>query len=185
MTTPAHLGGSYLDHPDVYTFMPDVWDRLVLDYRVRSVLDVGCGAGFSTAWFLERVGRVLGIEGDRAAFAVRRCDPIILHDFAAGPFVPVDRYDLAWCAEFVEHVEERFIPHWMAALQRCRYVAMTFATPGQGGHHHVCERDEAFWLERFAAANFEHVAEETARLRASSRGETWGRRTLTFFRNRA
>jgi SAM-dependent methyltransferase len=184
--TPDHLGGSLT--PDSHTFMPDVWSRLIQDYAIRSMIDVGCGPGYTAAWFLEhfgRAGRVLGLEGDPGALAIRRCDPIVSHDFTLGPFVPIDRYDLGWCAEFVEHVEEQFIPNWMAALRRCRYVAMTFATPGQGGHHHVCERDESFWLEQFTAADFDHVPEETARLRASSRGEPYGRRTLTFFRNRA
>ena len=62
-------------------------------------------------------------------------------------------------------------------------VAMTFATPGQGGHHHVNEQPESYWLAKFAAAGFEHVPEETAKMRATDKGAAWGRRTLTFFRN--
>lgn len=185
MTTPAHLGGSHVTQVDAYTFLPDIWDRLIARYKIASVLDVGCGSGFSTKWFIDHGLRALGIEGDPACLAARRCDTIFNHDFTIGPFVPVEQWDLGWTAEFVEHVEEQFIPNWMAALQRCRYVAMTFATPGQGGHHHVCERPEQFWLDRFAAAGFEHVLEETVALRATSKGETWGRPTLTFFANRA
>ncbi len=183
LPTPAHLGGAHLDKPDFYTWLPDIWERLIVAYDVRSVLDVGCGAGFSTLWLRDRVGRALGIEGDPAAFAARKTDAVVLHDFTA-PFVPVEAYDLAWCAEFVEHVEAKHMANWMAALQRARYVCMTFATPGQGGHHHVNEQTEDYWLVRFKMAGFEHVAEETARLRATSKGEPWGRPTLTFFRNR-
>ena len=184
MTTPAHLGGSHTDKPDFYTWLPDIWERLILAYDIKSVLDVGCGAGWSTAWFEKRVGRALGIEGDPAALAVRRCDPIVTHDFTAGPFVPVSDYDLGWTAEFVEHVESKYLANWMAALQRCRYVCMTFARPGQGGHHHVNEQDEPYWIAAFKQAGFEHVVEETARMRATATSETWGRPTLTFFRNR-
>lgn len=182
--TAPHLGGSYIDHPDFNTWLPDIWECLILDYQIRSVLDLGCGAGFSTAWFQARVGRVLGVEGDPAALRARRCDPIVAHDFAEGPFVPVDVYDLAWCAEFVEHVEARFMANWMATLQRCRYVCMTFARPGQGGHHHVNEQNEDYWLDRFKTAGFEHLPEETASMRATASGEAWGRPTLTLFRNR-
>jgi SAM-dependent methyltransferase len=184
-TTPAHLGGAHHDKPDFNTWMPDVWEHLVLAYQVRSVLDVGCGVGFSTSWFLGRGLRALGVEGDPAALAARRCDPIVAHDFAAGPFLPRDTYDLGWCAEFVEHVEARYRANWLAALQRCRYACITFATPGQGGHHHVNEQPESYWLETFRGAGFDHLADETARLRSTCRGgESWGRPTLTFFRNR-
>lgn len=183
-TTPSHLGGAHLDKPDWYTWLPDIWERIILEYQIKSVLDLGCGAGFSTRWFQERVSRVLGIEGDPAALAQRRCDHIIGHDFTLASYVPVDTYDLAWCAEYVEHVEAKYMYNWMAALQRCKYVCMTYATPGQGGHHHVNERDEGYWLAQFKQAGFEHVPEETARMRATATSETWGRPTLTFFRSR-
>ncbi len=184
MTTPAHLGGAHHDKPDYYTWLPDIWERLILGYGVKSVLDLGCGAGFSTAWFQARVGRALGVEGDPAALVARKCDAIVTHDYTERPFVPVDLYDLGWCAEFVEHVEAQYMANWMATLQRCRYVCMTFARPGQGGHHHVNEQDEPYWLNRFKTAGFEHVPEETERLRATGNNEAWGRPTLTFFRNR-
>jgi SAM-dependent methyltransferase len=184
-TTPAHLGGAHTDKPDFYTWLPDIWERLITGYGVESVLDLGCGAGFSTAWFARRVkGRVLGVEGDANAVAVKKCDFVVTHDYTVAPLVPHEVYDLAWCAEFVEHVEAAYMRNWMATLQRCRYVAMTFAVPGQGGHHHVNEQKEDYWLAKFKQAGFEHVAEETARLRGTAAGETWGRPTLTFFRSR-
>lgn len=181
--TPAHLGGSHITQVDFYTWLPDIWERLIVDYAIKSVIDVGCGAGFSTKWFQDRVGKALGIEGDPAALAARQCDAIVAHDYTLGPFVPLDLYDLGWTAEFVEHVEEQYIDNWMATLKRCKFVCMTWARPGQGGHHHVTEREESFWLERFWSGGFIHIPEETARMRATSKGEPWGRPTLTFFRN--
>lgn len=182
--TPPHLGGSHLDKPDFNTWVPDIWEQLIRRYEVKSVLDLGCGAGFSTAWFQGRAGRALGVEGDPNALLQRKCDAIISHDYTKGPFTPIDLYDLGWCSEFVEHVEERYMANWMATLQRCRYVCMTFAKPGQGGHHHVNEREEKYWLDRFKTAGFDHVPDETRRLRLTANGEAWGRPTLTFFRNR-
>lgn len=183
--TPPHLGGSYVTVPDQNTWMPDVWSRLIDDYSVQSVIDLGCGAGWSTEWFAARVAHVLGVEGDPAALQARRCDSIVAHDYTLGPLTTSEGYDLCWCAEFVEHVEARFEKNWLATMLRCRYVCMTFAVPGQGGHHHVNEQPESYWLRRFNEAGFEHVVTETERLRATSRGEPWGRPTLTFFQNRA
>ena len=182
--TPAHLGGSHVTQVDFYTWLPDIWERLIVGYGIKSVLDLGCGAGFSTKWFRDRVGKALGVEGDPAALAARQYDAIVTHDYTLGPFVPLDLYDLGWCAEYVEHVEAKYMANWMATLQRCRYVCITYATPGQGGHHHVNEQEEPYWLEKFLAVGFEHVPEETARLRATWKGEPWGRKTLTFFRNK-
>lgn len=179
-----HLGGSHVTQVDSYTFLPDIWARLITDHNVKSVLDVGCGSGFSTKWFIDKGLRAVGIEGDPRCMSARRCDPIIEHDFTLAPYVPRDVYDLGWCAEFVEHVEAQFMGNWMAALQKCRYVAMTFARPGQGGWHHVNEQHEPYWLDRFAAFGFDHVPEATAWMRATSNSEPWGRPTLTLFQNR-
>lgn len=180
---PPHLGGAYMDRPDPATWMPDIWERLIAEYGIRSAIDVGAGAGFTTRWLFDRLGDAVGVEGDPSAHAVKQCDGLVQHDYASGPYRPARTFDLGWSAEFVEHVEEQYIPNWMATLARCKFVVITFATPGQGGHHHVTERDESFWIERFAAHGLEHVPEETARLRATSNGEPYGRKTLTFFRN--
>lgn len=186
MTTPDHLGGGRLDQPDDHTFMPDIWERLVDDYKISSVIDVGCGGGWTTKWFADHGVRAVGVEADPAALRVAQAQGVRLlpHDYTQGPLVPDDEFDLGWCAEFVEHVEDAFVDNWLATMKRCRFVCMTFATPGQGGYHHVNERPETYWLERFAAAGFEHVPEETARMRATDRGSPWGRRTLTFFRRK-
>jgi SAM-dependent methyltransferase len=182
--TPSHLGGSHVTQPDMCTFMPDVWGYLIAKFHIDSVLDVGCGGGFSTKWFIDNGLSALGIEGDPAALAARKCDPVLAHDFAAGPIRLVGTYDLGWAAEFLEHVEERFMPNWMAALQRCRRVVVTHALPGQGGHHHVNEQTTDYWIGKFGLFGFKHVPVETAALRATHKGEPWGRNTLTFFENR-
>jgi len=182
--TPPHLGGAHHDKPDANTWMPDVWGGLIDRHRIRSMIDIGCGAGWVTQWWAHAGVRALGVEGDPAAFAARRTDAMYRHDYTAGPFTPKDHYDLGWCAEFVEHVEEKYMANWMATMQACRLVVITFATPGQGGHHHVNEQPEEYWIDRFATAAFDIDREETARMRGTSRGEAWGRPTLTMFRNR-
>lgn len=179
-----HLGGAILDNGgDANTWMPDIWNRLIVDYQIRSVIDIGCGAGFVTKWFRDNLGDAVGVEGDPTAWSQRQTDAIVLHDYAKGPYTPTRGYDLGWCAEFVEHVDEKYIENWMATLQWCRYVAMTFAKIGQGGHHHVNEQEEPYWLKKFSEFGFSHVSEETQKMRATSKGETWGRPTLTFFKN--
>lgn len=188
-----HLGGSYLDNPDTNTFVPDVWQRLRVDYGLYSFLSVGCGVGWDVEWWQKQAAttgfglphiRAIGVEGDPEAFRKRRVDSLIWHDYTLGPWAPVEKYDLGWCAEFVEHVEACFIPNWMATLKACGLVVMTFATPGQGGYHHVNEQPEGYWLDQFDKYGFEYLPEVTRWMRATDGGGAWGRRTLTAFRNR-
>jgi len=185
MSSQAHLGGSDLHGPDPWTWLPDIWERIIREYDVKSVLDIGCGVGWTTAWFQKRVPRVLGIEGDPEALVRRRCDPIIAHDYTRGPWLPIDTYDLCWCSEFVEHVEARFAQNWLATMQRARFVCLTYGVPGQGGHHHVNEQPKEYWVGLMKDAGFGHVEAETARFVASTRGgEHHGRNQMCFFENR-
>lgn len=180
-----HLGGCYIDCPDSNTFMPDIWEHLIWRYSVKSVIDVGCGAGYSTIWFANRGMKTLGIEGLTEAIAKTKAKGLVEHhDYAVSPYVPNEKFDLAWMAEFVEHVEEQFINNWMKTLAQCRHVCMTFATPGQGGHHHVCERDGGFWVDLFVRNGFYLNPEVTVWMRQSDAFKSaWGRKTLTLFHN--
>lgn len=182
-----HLGGAYLDCPDSNTYMPDVWQMLIDKYKIKSMVDVGCGAAWNTAWWHDMGYYAWGIEGWPEAIARTRMpmERMIVHDYTTGPLFLPEKFDLAWCSEFVEHVEERYIPNFMATFQCCRYVCMTYATPGQGGYHHVNEQELDYWIEKMKAGGFEYDEKETTRLRATDVYKAaWGRKTLTFFRNR-
>ena len=80
--------------------------------------------------------------------------PFTVDYFSGGPPSLAGDFDLCWCSEFVEHVEQEFLPNVLAAFRRCRWVAMTHAVPGQTGHHHVNCQPRRYWLdamERFGS----------------------------------
>lgn len=184
-----HLGGCYLDCPDNNTYCPDIWQKLADKYAIRSVLDVGCGAGWNTVWWHDRGYYAVGIEGWTAAIAATRMplERVILHDYTKGPLkvVTLDGkpFDLAWCSEFVEHVEEQYLPNYMATFQCCHRVCLTYATPGQTGFHHVNEQPFEYWQYKMEQYGFKHCPEDTAWMRATDLGAAWGRKTLCLFRN--
>jgi hypothetical protein len=181
-----HLGGCSIDQPDANTFMPDVWEHLIRKYHLESVIDVGAGAGWCAKWFFDRGKHVIGIEGYKEALAKSRCPAkMIEHDYCTGPFVPDETFDLGWSAEFLEHVEERFIPNFMATFKACRYVCITHGEPGQPGYHHVNCQVSKYWINKMTGYEFVYDEEETEWLRSTDVAQAqWGRRTLTFFRNR-
>jgi hypothetical protein len=180
-----HLGGAY-PQGDANTFMPDVWGYLVVKYQVASMLDLGCGYGHAMEWFNRLLVRVKGVEGDPEAVRGTIMPGCILaHDYNTGPAaLGEDQFDLGWASEFVEHVDEQYMPNYMADLKRCRVVCITHAEPGQGGHHHVNLKSDHYWTGKFSEHGFVFNPSGTALLRATDRWKAgWGRRTLMLFEN--
>lgn len=101
-----HLGG-FVDI-DTHGISPATWTYMVETLGVKSVLDVGCGRGISTSWFVMHGIDALCVEGSHDAREQTMLpDPnkqIVEHDFSRGPWWPAKTYDAIWCVEFLEHV---------------------------------------------------------------------------------
>lgn len=155
--TPPHLGGhqgmTWIDEP--------VLDYLIARYGITTMLDVGCGPGGMVKLAGEKGLRVAGIDGD---WSVARAG-IAIHDYTAGPFVwPLgwpDRTDLIWCVEFVEHVEAGYQDNYLTTFDAGRVLFLTAAYPGQGGHHHVNEQGERYWIELLTSRGWVEDLEAT------------------------
>jgi cyclopropane fatty-acyl-phospholipid synthase-like methyltransferase len=148
---PSHLGGHLnKTHNDrgALTYCID-------QFKIKSFLDVGCGPGGMVRLAHMRGLHSMGIDGD---WEVEK-EPetyIAIHDFTTGP-VPDGQYsqkefDLGWSVEFLEHVEEQYMSHYMASFQRC--VIATAAPPGYAGHHHVNCRTQEYWRQKFNEYGF-------------------------------
>ncbi len=144
-----HLGG-YVPGGDEATYYPELWlalteiARLQLNYPqdVR-VLDVGAGDNVAVRYFQSLKGvQAIGVDGCETSD--------VLHDFTAAFLPQIGDFDLVWSCEFVEHVEERYLPFVLDALSRAPLLAMTYAAPGQPGHHHVNCQPEAYWVGALA-----------------------------------
>lgn len=162
--TDRHLGG-YFRGGDPDTFYPALWEWVINEFEIRSMIDVGCGDGAALNWFAQHGVAVLGVDG------MPQPDPKIMeHDYTLGGFrvspgmacpPPADvewdprSWDLAWSCEFVEHVEERFVPNFIQTFKTAKLVMMTHAVPGQGGHHHVNCQDDTYWAKVMDAAGFD------------------------------
>jgi len=136
-TLPPHLGGHFgnsnTDAPTLH--------YLITQYGIRSMLDVGCGPGgmldIASAMGLE----VGGVDGDPH---MERTN-VQIHDYTEGP-LPSDGWDLIWCVEFVEHVEEQYQANYLATFAGGRVLFLTAAPPGFPGHHHVNCQPQSYWI---------------------------------------
>ena len=148
--------GPSREQGDPATWTPNLWLWVHERLGVRSVLDMGCGEGHSTKFFAELGCDVLGLDGSLQA----KRDSVIsdfhvIHDFVHGPFLLDRQFDLVWCCEFVEHVEEQFSKNFLKTfLASGKYLMLTFASPGQPGWHHVNCQPGSYWIKKLEAIGF-------------------------------
>lgn len=157
-----HLGGhngiTHLDDGALNWFK-------ILGYK--TFLDIGCGLGGMVQLAEQKGFIAYGIDGD---YTVKRYDTnkFLIHDFTTGPVFFTKIFDIGWSVEFVEHVCEEFVPNYARAMQHCKNLVMTYAPKGHGGHHHVNEQNEVYWINKMAAFGFLHDKNLTKELRKVS-----------------
>ncbi|HEY7066793.1 MAG TPA: glycosyltransferase [Chloroflexota bacterium] len=119
-----YLGG----HEDKTEFDEAALDYLATRFQIPNMVDVGCGQGGIVYYALFKGLRATGVDGDPSL--ARCCSVIIEHDYTKKPLY-LGEFDLGWSVEFLEHVEERYIPSFMATFQGCKHVFITAAVPEQ------------------------------------------------------
>lgn len=175
--------GLQIEHGDPQTYTPELWRWAVESLGVRSVLDIGCGEGHASLFFREQGCAVTAVDG--SVLAHRNSvvpDVHVVHDFVEAPYAPERDFDLAWCCEFVEHVEERYSENFLRAFEAAKLVMLTHAVPGQPGWHHVNCQTAEYWIERLNDHGFDYDAGLTEESRALSSGRHYRRRGLFFRR---
>ena len=200
-----HLGG-FVD-VDMHGVSPATWTYMLETIGVKSVIDVGCGRGISTSWFIMHGVDALCVEGSHDAKERSMLpDPetqMVEHDFSRGPWWPKMTYDAAWCVEFLEHVSHRStrlaFPLDSPAsslltrsfdtqvgrnfhknyLPTFRKAAIIFVTHSMwGGWHHVEVHDADWWITKFELYGFVYSPILTESVRDRARSERTNRTTI-------
>jgi len=179
---PEHVGG-YKDN-DTETYDPLLWTWMVNILQVSSLIDVGCGIGISTRWFLDNGVNATCVEGSPSAVKISHVpNNVVEHDYTKGPWWDSDKiYDVAWTCEFLEHVDFKYVANYMATFSRARLVFATHSF--WGGWHHVLVRESWWWVQLFKDYGFEYLPEPSERARHIRRDrQTHFRVSGMIFRN--
>jgi SAM-dependent methyltransferase len=143
---------------------------------VRSVLDVGCGAGaWLAAWRQLGVDDVVGLDGNYVERSRLLIPPECFRPTdLVGPFDCGRRFDLAQSVEVAEHLPDSSADGFVAALVRhADAVLFSAAVPGQGGDHHVNEQPYGYWRQRFARHGYTAIDYLRPLLFRSTEVEPW------------
>jgi SAM-dependent methyltransferase len=131
------------------SLLPIVVDQV----NPRSVLDVGCGQGaWLAVWAELGVTEYLGVDGnyvDRNVLAIPRLRFRAVD--LANPWHVSQRFDLVQSLEVAEHLPPACGPNFIKCL--CAHsdiVLFSAAQPGQGGAHHINERNLSYWAGLFS-----------------------------------
>lgn len=132
----------------------------------KTILDVGCGPGGNVDYCNKLGFKAFGIDGDKNILPKKPnfqlVDYRIENSSFEGPF------DLCWCVEFAEHIEEKYISNFVKDFQKCRYLIFTAAPPGWGGVGHVNEQNEKYWIKTLENFNFSIDTNKTKTVRKLS-----------------
>ena len=160
---PEHLGG----HNGTTQNDIGALEWAIKKFDIKSMVDVGCGTGRMVRMAEERGLTSMGIDGDGTID--RKGAKCLIHDFTEGPIVDHNvSYDLAWCVEFLEHIEDQYIPNFMEVLNSSKYVIATASTPGTKGYHHVNCQDQLYWVNTFEHFGLIYDRKMTLELRENS-----------------
>lgn len=176
-----HLGGNIVGG-DERTYVPEVWSLLKERLSVRTMFDVGCGTGEAMRWWRDAGCGAYGLDG--IPYNIKQASEYggcILADLTTRG-VRLKGIDLVWCSEVVEHIDRPHLLNLLATICCGKYLAMTFATPGQGGHHHVNEQPEAYWVDVLRAYGMVPMASLARESRALVGPEKFWHHTGLIFR---
>ncbi|HEC7514597.1 TPA: hypothetical protein R3975_004071 [Salmonella enterica subsp. enterica serovar Muenchen] len=178
-----HLGGNIAEG-DPRTYAPSVWDYVIKRFAVKSVLDIGSGLGYAANYFYNAGLQTLAVEG--FPFNVKHSlYPALLQDITQKPILC--KVDLVHCQEVVEHIEEAFLENLLSSLTCGRFILITHAFPGQGGHNHVNEQPVEYWINHLRRSSCELLEEDTRRIRhlAANDGAIYLAQSGLLFANRS
>lgn len=166
-----HLGG-WTDI-DIQGLSPYLWRHMIKKFGIHSIIDVGCGRGISTTWFIMNGIDSLCVEGSHDAYLNSmlpdKDKQMVEHDFSRGPYWPEKTYDAVWCVEFLEHVGRNYHKNYIPVFRKAAIIFVTHSS--WGGWHHVEVHQDEWWINKYELYGFKYMHDLTIEAREVARSE--------------
>jgi len=144
------MGGSLLSASIILPHLESIFPQ------IRSVVDVGCGAGTWLSYFANKGFRVLGIDGnmlppEEMMIPADRFRRQNLEESVSAPEV----FDLCMCLEVAEHLTSGRAASVVVDLCNLGDIVLFGAAiPGQDGTHHINCQWQSYWIDLFEQQGF-------------------------------
>jgi len=135
---------------------------------LRRLADVGCGTGVFARAMMDRGLEVTACEySPRARRYARglgvdvgewRLQPHLDQKLRGGPFDAVTSFEVA------EHIPEPLADRFCDFIAAAPLIILSAAPPGQGGHGHINEQPQQYWIEKLDARGYDHDPDGSKRL---------------------
>lgn len=172
---PSHIGR--IKENNYCNMDEGLLDYLIDTFKIKTLLDVGCANGDMVAWARSKNIEAYGIDGDYDAIrkfskpSVRNF--LIEHDYTTGLLELDFEPNVILSIEFLEHVEEQFLPNILNNFTSEILVICT-PPPGSPGYHHVNCQPKEYWIEQLSKYTFDPVRTKEAKEHSTmtDRGKT-------------
>jgi SAM-dependent methyltransferase len=142
---------------------PQIVDSIVLSFKPKTVVDVGCGTGALLEALRDRGCDVFGLEYSEVGLEYcrnKRKLPVEKFDLEKDRLGGDRTFDVAVSLEVAEHLPEIAADKFVDILTSLApQVVFTAAHPGQGGADHVNEQPASYWIAKFNQRGYQYVAE--------------------------
>lgn len=151
--------------------------------QARTVIDFGAGLGqYDTGWRAK--GLVVHAYDGAEGIEEFTNGSVTWLDLSEPVFDEVPHADWVVSLEVGEHIEAQYEQTFIdnVCSHALKGVILSWAVPGQGGHHHVNMRTNEYVAQQLRLRGFEYVPADTDRLRSMVTTSTWFQTTLMVFR---
>jgi hypothetical protein len=147
---------------------------LMEEFKPNTLVDCGCGHGGISREFLNHgCKEAFLFDGSPDAVEIAKSagmKNVAQLDFISAKQIPATG-DLAICLEVAEHIPTAHAPNLCHLLSGAApTIAFTAAPPGQGGHLHVNNQPQSYWIDLFAKNGMIYDAQTVARIREKFAG---------------
>lgn len=130
-------------------------DAVVLQFKPKSFLDIGCGLGKSLEYLAPQGIACLGLEGSEAAIEASAVKSSIRLVDLNHPVQLGQTFDMVWSYEVAEHIHPKFVEIYLDTLTgHGNLIVLSAARPGQGGAGHFNEQPLEYWIKKIESRGF-------------------------------